>query len=135
MKRASYYTLVSLMFCACIALTQADAVLKSLSCPWWKTGSPYVLCDHDSNLCCCRYAAEIAGFPEDAYHDFDKQSESPSDDGCCKRGCCKNFQTMIFLVAGLHFSVRTDDSPPVVEKNQSLVCSDFSRSLFRPPQV
>lgn len=135
MKRARYCILISLLFCVCAAFTQAHPVLKAFSCPWWKTGVPYALCSRDSNLSCCKYAAEVAGFPEDAYHDFDKQSESPSDDGCCQRGSCKTFQTMMFLVSGPHFSVRSDDSPPVFEKDRSVVCSDFSKSFFHPPQV
>jgi len=135
MKRAACHTLISLLFCVCTAFTQADGVLRSLSCPWWKTGSPYALCGHDSDAGCCSSAVETEGFPGVSFHDFGQQSEAPTDDGCCNRGCCKSFQSMIFLTTEPPVSIRTDNFPPVFEKNHSLPWTDFSKSLFRPPQV
>jgi len=135
MKKASFHTPISLLFCACIAFSQADGVLRSLPCPWWKTVAPHVLCDLDSNSRCCSYLVEIAAFPEDAFHESDKQSDSPSKDGCCDRGCCKLFQPLIFLVTGPPVSICGDNLPSIFETDHSLPHSDFSKSLFRPPRA
>jgi hypothetical protein len=135
MQRRKIHILICLLFCACTAFAHAEDVLRSLSCPWWKTGSPYVLAEREAEPACCKAGMCSSKVFEPPWQDMDNPADKDPDDCGCGRGCCKTFQPMVCLTTVPDLSHKPLDYPSVLVMNQSLPRSNFASTLFRPPQV
>jgi hypothetical protein len=134
MKRPGSYRLICLLFCVCTVLTHADSVVRSLSCPWWKTGFPIVL-HHDSEPLCCHSDTCSAVGSASSLQDIDEPSRAGPQQTPCSHWCCDTFQAPVFLIGDPGLAFRLTDFSFLIEMSPSFNHSDFTRLLFRPPQA
>jgi len=135
MKRQRAQILIGILFCASMAFAHADDMIRSLSCPCWKmcnTNGPAI---SPLTPACCGSAQLYTAGSDSLPLDFDLQPDTNQESGCCGRGCCNPCQAMIFLTTTAHSHCQLPNFPSVFEMTQSVPYSDFSRLLFRPPQV